>query len=75
MALTLSEQLRGSMALGVLDRMADSDRELLPEEWDAIETLMEIVRRMADEAATPASDSANGPEQSGVGVAAQYREI
>jgi hypothetical protein len=42
-------------------------------EADALVTMIEFIERI--EAATPASTNADGPEQSGVGVAASYREI
>jgi hypothetical protein len=75
MALTLSEQLRGSRALHVLESNREWAWGLQGAEVDAIEDLMEIVRRQAEpDGAAPASTSANGPEQSGVG-AASYREI
>jgi hypothetical protein len=59
MMLTLSEQLRGSTALAVLDAMLeDGDRELLGDEWDAIETLVAIVRRLTDPPAPVAEPGA-----------------
>ena len=84
MTLTPQEQLRGSLALGVLEQLRaetfwlagidDVEREAISrEEADAIEPLIEIVRRLAEpDGAAPPSDRANGRSKSGGGAA--YKE-